>query len=77
MIKLKTYNSEYIDMCILRHCKHRQHLLDFDFKFKENRQYDEHIPHKTQKCKGIHFKNVQAEIMNIYTVHPADFNVNF
>ena len=42
------------------------------FKCKENRQYDKYITHKTQKCKGIHL-TVQAEIMNIISVHPADF----
>ena len=46
--------------------------LRSDFKCKENRQYDEHIPYKTQKCKGIHL-TVQAEIMNIISVRPADF----
>ena len=33
-----------------------------DLKYKENRQYDEHIPLKTQKCKGKHL-TVQAEII--------------
>ena len=39
-----------------------------DLKCKENPQYDEHTPHKTQKCKGIH-STVQADIIS---VHPAD-----
>ena len=39
---------------------------------KENRQYDEQIPRKTQKCKGKHL-TVQVEIVNINCVHPADF----
>ena len=43
-----------------------------DFKCKENRQYDDHIPHKTQTCKGIHL-TVQAEIININNIHPAIF----
>ena len=46
--------------------------LRSDFKCKEIRKYNEHIPHKTQKCKGIHL-SVQVEIMNIIRVHPADF----
>ena len=42
------------------------------FKCKENSQYDEHIPHQTQKCNDMHL-TVQAEIVNIDSVHPADF----
>ena len=38
----------------------------------KNCQNDEHIPHKTQKYKGIHL-TVEAEIMIINNVHPADF----
>ena len=37
----------------------------------ENRHYDEHIPHKTQKCKSIHL-TVQAAIMNINSLHSAN-----
>ena len=33
-----------------------------DLKCEENRQYDEHIPHKTQKCKGIN-STIKAEII--------------
>ena len=43
-----------------------------DLKYKENRKYDEHIPHKTQKCKGIH-STVQAEIIEIDRLYPADY----
>ena len=35
-----------------------------DLKCKENRQYDEYIPYKTQKYKGIHL-TVLAEIISI------------
>ena len=42
-----------------------------DFKCKEDRPYDEHIPHKTKKCKGIH-STVQAEIIEIDSLYPAD-----
>ena len=42
-----------------------------DLKCKEDRKYDEHIPHKTQKCKGIH-STVQAEIIEIDSLYPAD-----
>ena len=38
----------------------------------KNRQYDGHIPYKTQKCKGIHL-TVKAQIMTINSLHPADF----
>ena len=40
-------------------------------KCKENRLYDEHIPHKSQKCKGIH-SSVQAQIIGIDSLYPAD-----
>ena len=33
-------------------------------KCKENRQYNEHIPHKTKMCKGIH-STVQVEMIDI------------
>ena len=36
-----------------------------------NRQYDEHIPGKTQKWKGIHLTD-QAEIIEIDSLYPAD-----
>ena len=42
-----------------------------DLKCKENRQNDEHIPHKTQKWKGIHSTD-QAEIIEIYSLYSAD-----
>ena len=38
----------------------------------KNRQYDKHNPHKTKKCKDIHL-TVQAEIMNINSVHHEGF----
>ena len=38
---------------------------------KKIAKYDEHIPNKTQKCKGIH-STVQAEILEIYSLYPAD-----
>ena len=41
-----------------------------DLKCKENRKYDEHIPHKTQNCKGIH-STVQSEIIEIDSLYPA------
>ena len=62
IIKPKTYHLEYIDLCIIYFLGTAN--LRNDFKCKENRQYDEHILHKTQKFKGIHL-TVQAEIMNI------------
>ena len=46
-------------------------FLGLDLKFKENRQYNEHSPYKTQKCKNIH-STVQAEIIDIDSVYPAD-----
>ena len=42
-----------------------------DLKCEENRQYDEHIPHKTQKCKGIH-STVKAENIEIESLYFAD-----
>ena len=41
-------------------------------KCKESRLYDEHIPHKIPKCKGIH-STVQAEIIEINGLYHADF----
>ena len=45
-------------------------------KCKEKRQfwYDEHIPRKTQKCKGIHWTD-QAEIIEIDSLYPADLQM--
>ena len=39
---------------------------------KRKLQYDENIPDKTQKCKGIH-STVQAEIIEIDCLYPADY----
>ena len=46
-----------------------------DFEYKEKRQYDEHISHKTQKCKCIQL-TLQAEIMKINSLHPLDLKKN-
>ena len=51
LLKFKQWD-QHIDQCMID-------LYDStkpcsDLKCEENRQYDEHIPHKTQKCKGIH-----------------------
>ena len=48
--------------------------LAVDLNCKENRQYDEHITHKTQKCKGIH-SIVQAKIIEIDSLHAADLKM--
>ena len=45
--------------------------LGSDLKCRENHQNDEHIPHKTQKCKGIH-TTFQVEITEIDNLYPAD-----
>ena len=42
-----------------------------DFEYKEKRQYDEHIPHKAQKCKCIQL-TVQDESMKINSLHSVD-----
>ena len=39
---------------------------------KENLQYDKHIPHETQKGKGI-YSTIQAEITEIDSLYPAVF----
>ena len=69
IIKLKRYHLEYIDLCINNFLDTTN--LRIDLKCKEIRQYDKHIPHKTQRCKGIHL-TVEAEIMNNNSVHPVD-----
>ena len=56
MIKLKTHNSlkhTYVYNSFLRPTKPRSEC-------KENHQYDDRIPHKAHKCKGIH-STVQDE----------------
>ena len=72
MIKLKTHHLENIHLCIMN-------FLDLtkpcsDLKCKENRQYDEHIQHKTQKCKGI-YSTVLDEIIEIDSLYPADLKM--
>ena len=46
-----------------------------DFEYKEKRQYDEHIPHKAQKCKCIQL-TVQDESMKINSLHSVDLKKN-
>ena len=60
IIKLTTYYFENIDMCI--NDLLTRTLLRSDLECKENRQYDEHILHKTYKCKDLH-SPVLAEII--------------
>ena len=69
MIKQKTYYLENIYLCIVD--IQDPSNLSSDLKCKENRQYDEHIPQKTQKCKGIH-STVQAPIIEIDSLYPVD-----
>ena len=42
-----------------------------DLKCNENYQYNEHIPHETHMCKGIH-PIVLTEILNMDSLYPAE-----
>ena len=67
---MSTCHLEYINLCINDFFKDTTKLRS-DYKCKENRQLGEHIPHKTQKCKGIHSTD-QAEIIQIDSLYSAD-----
>ena len=60
--RTETSRFENIDLCMINFYDPTKPCSDL--KCKENRQYDEHISHKTQKSKGIH-STVQAELLKL------------